>query len=295
MRFNYWKLVIVSFLILFTCSIFANQIKFNNSTNEFPLFNRNNSKIYKYYLIEPGEKLDFTCKGVDSLIILSRVLIEDNTSLEYQYSLHRNGASKRILKQAKKSSVTRGIGGEIVSSYNKLALDLKSNNERVEIYNLSEKKILFKLNADIANTSNNIIDYIRFTPNYYEGEKILQIDEKSYTYYSSEKKPMTLILEGPVVLKIISRLIFDSNFVNKKKYRYVVYDNGKMIAEFTEEAYKSSAAMLLSETERIPSTGDVNIITLDKGIHKIQIKDGAVNRDIIFRLYISKSSVEIIN
>ena len=295
MRSNFWKFLIGSFLFFLTGSMFANQIKFNSSTNEFPLFNRNNSKIYKYYLLKPAEKLDFTCKGVDSLIILTRVLIEDNDSVEYQFSLNRDGDSKRIKKQAKKSTVTRGIGGEIVSSYNKLALKVKDYNERFEIYNLSENKILFKLNADIANSSSNTIDYIRFTPSYYEGEKILQIDEKTYTYYSSEKKPMTLILEGPVVLKIISRLIFNSNFVNKKKYRYEVYDNEEMIAEFTEDAYKSTTAILLNEIDRIPSTGDVNIITLDKGIHKIQIKDGAINRDIIFRLYISKSSVGIVN
>ena len=295
MRSDKHNLLFIIILLFIAGSLFAGQIKFNNQTNEFPLFNRNNSKIYKYYLVEPGGKLDFTCKGADSLIILSRVLIEDNSSLEYQYSLNRAGESKRVIKQAKESTVTRGIGGEIVSSYNKLALKVKNYNERFEIYNISGSKIIFKLNADIANTSNNAIEYIRFTPNYYEVEKVIQINDKTYTYYSSADQPMELTLEGPVVLKIISRLIFDSNFVNKKKYRYQVFDNDVLIAEFTEDAYKSKDAILVDDTNRIPSTGDVNIITLEKGIHKIKIKDGAINRDVILRLYISKSSVEIIN
>jgi len=164
--------------------------------------------------------------------------------------------------------------------------------QRFQFNNISSSTILLKLNTDNANKSSTNIEYVRFTPDNYDSEKILMVGDKTYTYYSTENS-MDLTLEGPVILKIISRLVFESNFVNKQKYEFRVIDNGELIASFSEDAYKSIKTILKDEENLIPSTGDVNIITFDKGIHKIKIKDGAINRNVIFRLYISKSSIEL--
>jgi hypothetical protein len=286
------KTVIGLILICSTLLVWAGQVKFSGSVEEFPLFNRNNSKIYNYILLKPGSKIDFTVSGTDTLEIVTRIIIGHKNRTEYEYSVHSNKDVKRILKSVKRSSVTRGIGGEEVSAYNNYKISLSKDIQRFSFSNISASAILLKLNADNANNSNADIEYVRFTPDKYKSEKVLLVDGKSYTYYST-RSSIQMTLEGPVVLKILSRLVFDSNFINKKKYEYHVIDNGKVISSFSEEAYKSSKSIIENEENLIPSTGDVNIVKFDKGIHKIEIKDGAVNRDIIFRFYISKSSIEL--
>lgn len=267
-------------------------MKISGDAEEFPLFNRNNSKIYNYHLIKPGGTIEFTVSGADTLDIITRILFNDRDYTDYEYSLQQGDEIKRISKPIKKSKVTRGIGGEEVSAYNNLKIAMQNDIEKYYFSNISSFPILLKLNADQANQSNPDIEYIRYTPDKYCSEKVLLIGDKAYTYYSTNSD-IEITLEGPVVLKIISRLLFDSNFVNKKYYEYQVIDNGELISKFTEDAYKSEKSILKNEEDIIPSTGDVNIVKFGKGIHHIKIKDGAVNRDIIFRFYISKSSVEL--
>jgi len=73
-----------------------------------------------------------------------------------------------------------------------------------------------------------------------------------------------------------------------KYYRYRVFDNGKLLKEINEDAYKSKKSLLMNNREKIASTGDVKKIYLGEGIHSITIEDTDVNRDLIFRFYISK-------
>ncbi|MDO9576681.1 MAG: hypothetical protein Q7J16_02220 [Candidatus Cloacimonadales bacterium] len=286
------KTIIVFLLSSISWLVWAGQVKFNSSVEEFPLFNRINSKIYNYVLVKSGAKVDFTISGADTLEIITRVIIDAKERTEYEYSLQKDAEIRREAKSIKASKDTRGIGGEEVSAYNNLKIAMTNDIQRFQFSNISASSILLKLNADLANQSNTHIEYVHFTPDVYKSEKTIIIDDKSYTYYATNSS-IELTLEGPVVLKIISRLVFDSNFVNKKKYEFQVIDNGDVISSFSEEAYKSDKSIIKDEENLIPSTGDVNIIKFGKGIHKIEIKDGAVNRDIIFRFYISKSSIEL--
>lgn len=286
------KTIIVFLLSSLSLLAWAGQVKFNGSVEEFPLFNRNNSKIYNYVLVKPGSKVDFTISSADTLEIITRVIIGEKERTEYEYSLQKDAEIRREVKSIKKSKETRGIGGEEVSAYNNVKIAMTKDIQRFQFANISSSSILLKLNVDNANQSKTDIEYVRFTPDIYKSEKILLVEDKSYTYYATNSS-IILTLEGPVVLKIISRLVFDSNFVNKKKYEYQVIDNGEVTSSFSEEAFKSTRSILKDEENLIPSTGDVNIIKFGKGIHQIEIRDGAVNRDIIFRFYISKSSIEL--
>lgn len=286
------KIVILSLFISLFLPIWAGQVKITGDIEEFPIFNRNNSKIYNYHLIKPGGTAEFTVSGADTLDIITRVLLNDKNYSQYEYSLQMDDEIRRVQKAIKKSNITRGIGGEEVSTYNNLKISLQNDIQKFRFGNISSFSILIKLNADQANQSNPDIEYIRYTPDIYGSEMTLLVGEKAYTYYATNSD-IKVTLEGPVVLKIISRLLFDSNFVNKRNYEYKVFDNGEMVSKFTEDAYKSEKSVLKNKDNIIPSTGDVNIIKFGKGIHEIVIRDGAVNRDIIFRLYISKTSVEL--
>ena len=154
--------------------------------------------------------------------------------------------------------------------------------------------MLIKISADNITKSNREIEYIYFSPASYEEEKVIEIDEKSYTYYSAVSQNIRLTLEGPIYLKIVSRLIFENGLTKRYNYRFDVFDNGKLFSTFEEVAHKSLKAIFPEEQKKTPSTGDVNVLKLPAGIHHLEIKDIDLNRELIFRFYISKSSVRIL-
>lgn len=137
------------------------------------------------------------------------------------------------------------------------------------------------------------IEFVNYNPSAFETEKTLKLDNKEYTYYTSNGKKIELVLEGPVTLKIMSRLIFEYNYVNSQAYRYNIYDNGTLHSSFNDTAYKSDTAIIKELPEMIPSNGDKNILKLTKGVHHIIVEDGDQNRDLMFRFYISKSAIGI--
>ncbi len=287
------KIIILLSLFGISLSVLAADIRFNSKPEEFLIYNRRNSKIYTYFILKPAESISCELINIDTLNIYSRSIINSGSLVEYQYQVQISDEKRVINKTAKLSETSRGVNGESISSYNKFARKIDEQRTTLTIYNTFNRELVFKISGDNVITSNKEIDYIRFSPNFYGDEKILVLDEKEYTYYTPKSNKIQLTLEGPIVLKIISRMLFDTNYINNSGYRYRVSDNREYFAEFTEKAYKSKKNWIKNEPDVIPSTGDVNIIKLSDGIHHISIEDRDDNKDLIFRFYINKASVEI--
>ena len=214
-------------------------------------------------------------------------------SVDYQYSISVDGENQIVSRTAKPSKITKSISGENVSSYNSLLKNLSESVSAIRITNTSEYDLLFKVTGNNTLTNLQPIDYIRYSPHKYSSRQNLEIDEKSYTYFSANPRPVEFNLEGPIYLKIISRLLFDDTINSSYEYRYILLIDDMEFSEYREKAHKSLKAFLKNEEEVIPSTGDVNIVKIPDGLHKISIVAPDTNRDIIFRLFISKSAVEM--
>lgn len=286
---------VISLLIFvgIAASIFAADIQFASDPEEFLIFNRRNSKIYNYFKLKPNETVSCRLINIDTLEVYSRVIIQNAETVQYNYQVQIAGEKINLEKSANASEISRGVNGEGITSYNKYATKILKGDEQISIKNTSRNNLVFKLSGKNIVSSNKEIDYIRFTPNFYGDVKTLLINEKEYTYYVPKSDKIQLTLEGPIVLKIISRMIFDTNYINNSGYLFRVLDNREMFGEFTEKAYKSKNSWILNEQHLVPSTGDVNILKFSKGIHHITIENTDNNKDLIFRFYINKDSVEI--
>ncbi len=291
--FNMKKIFLALALLGISLFVLAADIRYNSDPAEFLIYNRRNSKIYNYFLLKPAENISCTLINVDTLSVLSRTTINADSSLNYQYKVKIGNEELILDKSAKLSESSRGVNGESISTYNKYATKIYEEKVNFSITNISQNDLVFKISGNNVVTSNQEIDYIRFTPDFYGDVKTLVLDEKEYTYYTPKADKIQLTLEGPIVLKIISRMLFDTNYINNSGYRYSVLDNRELFAEFTEKAYKSKRNWVKNEPDMIPSTGDVNIIKLPAGIHNICIEDKDKNKDLIFRFFINKASVEI--
>ncbi|MBT3169678.1 MAG: hypothetical protein HN952_04840 [Candidatus Cloacimonetes bacterium] len=282
----------IAIVFLFASSLFAAKIVIEDGTDNFLFFNKNNSKIYTYILLNSGESFKCNTVQIDSLEIYSRLVMNGINAENYQYEISINDEKRVLEKNAIKSKICKGVNGEVISRFNKFKTALLLPKNKIKVKNISEKRVIFKIKNDEIVKSNKKIDFIRFTPNFYGTEKTLFLNEKEFTYYSPKADKIKLTLQGPIVLKIVSRMLFEDNFINKDGYKFNIYDNRELFSEITEIAYKSNKAWI-AENQKIPSTGDVNIIKLPKGIHHIEVENRAQNRDLMFRFYINKSSVEI--
>lgn len=291
--FNMKRILSLFFLLVITAALTAADIQYNSSLNEFLIYNRRNSKVYKYFQLKPNETVACKLINIDTLNVYSRAVISNEESVEYDYKIEIMKEAIILNKSARASKSSRGVNGEKVTSYNKFVTHIINEYEDLAITNISKYDLVFKISSKKIVTSNKEIDYIRFTPNFYGDVKTLVLDEKEFTYYVPKSDKIQLTLEGPIVLKIISRMIFDTNYINNSGYLFRVLDNRSIFGEFTEKAYKSKRSWIKNEPEVTPSTGDVNILKFPRGIHHISIENTDNNKDLIFRFYINKDSVEI--
>ena len=293
------KLLVIFILITFIYN-FAftinniSEIKYEKVINEFSIFNSKASKIIKYFLILPEEEIKITTSNIDSLRIYSRLVLEENDKLDYKYLVIINNKEEKIIKKSTNiSKFSNGLHGEKISAFNKYLCKLDGNNNEIIIKNLSVQKLLIKVRYNTIRSKDNEVEFVAFSPQIYQDDTVLIINEKEYTYYTPKSGEIKLILEGPVLLKIISRLVFDNHITKKYNYRFGLFDNAKLITSFQEEAHKSPKAIFADCQKKTPSTGDVNIMKFSEGLHNIIIKDSSQNRELIFKFYINKSAVEL--
>lgn len=287
------KFIIISFLLIFTLG-FAKQINFETDITKFIIYKKKNNKILNYLIIKSDEEINFTINETDTIKIYSRIVFNNKTSQrkddEYKYQLTINDKTGNITKYINKSKVSEAISGENVSTYSFYSYEFTLQKNVVKIKNISDYDLIFRIVTNESKEKTKNSKFVSITPNTYENEKYLQIGKKNYSYFSSNSGKLKFTLQGPITLKIISRLIFNNYITNTYNYRYKVFDNGKLLKDINEDAYKSKKALLKNDMKKIPSTGNVRKINLGEGIHNITIENIYVNRDLMFRFYVSKET-----
>ena len=284
--------VFVIFIICLQLNAQQAELKFVQAPDNFVLYNSNNQKMYSYYLLSSKENISFTTSNIDTLEIYTRIFIEEEKgTYSYEYVVTYNSRNDTIHKACKKSSITRGVNGQTVSTYNKSLIALQNKQYTFKVKNTSSEPILFKFDYNSPSNFSSQHEYISYSPDVYGDEKVLLLNDKEYTYYEPDNEKILLDLEGPIYLKIISRVLFNMTGTKKIDYQFEVHDNNNLFASFSEVGFKSGKSILTNNIELIPSTGDVNILHFAKGTHHIEIKKTSNNHDVLFRFYINKTAV----
>ncbi|MFO7895786.1 MAG: hypothetical protein R6U84_02495 [Candidatus Cloacimonadales bacterium] len=288
------KIVLFLLLILaISSSISASHIELQTDKEVFPLLNRRSNKIINYYQLQPGASIQVKTFEVDSLQIYTRLIMNGNKDIDYNYLVDIDGRQYKVERSAKASRITRGLNGDEISAYNTFVKKIPSDNTIVSVSNTSSYNILVKISANNVISEHRVIDYIKYSPQEYGNERTMVLRKKTYTYYEDKDGSIKLTLEGPIVLKIMSRFVFSRNYVNSKQYGYRVYSNGNLLGDYQEIAHKSPSSYLRNEEEKMLSTGDSNILKLPRGVHNLSVENRDSNLDVIFRFFISKSSIDI--
>ena len=92
------RIILIFFAIAIAFPVFAGEIKYLKTGNKFPIFNKKTNKIINYYILQPNEEIKFSIVNIDTIIILSRVVLEESSLYDYNYELQINDEIEQIIK-----------------------------------------------------------------------------------------------------------------------------------------------------------------------------------------------------
>jgi hypothetical protein len=283
------KIIFFAMLLSFL-SGFAGNITVLSDNEIFHMVNKKSKKIYPYHILTPNTSIKVQVSQIDSLEILTRQIITSDL-IEYQYSVQSKDSLRSIQKSARSSSVSSGVSGEKISTYNKFVMEIPASKEVITVKNVSKHSIIIKFNADKYTRKLEEVDFVAFTPEKYGKEVVLNTQDNNYTYFSPNDREIILTLDGPMQLKIISRLLFEDTITSHLTYRYEISTDDEFIVEHLETAVKSSKTNLINNNEIGVSTGNVQFVDVENGKHQIRVKAPDDNRNVIFRFFINKNRI----
>lgn len=283
-QFNERVLFFLVFLLLVILVINAGY-----KHKKYYVFNNNTGKLYGYQYLEPNEKKRWDLDDPDSISVVTRLIAKNPADSVYSYQISFDGLERTVTRNLNISSVSRGVNGDKVTSWNRFRGFVSEPTKGVIIHNTSGYELLVKFKPDKrikTHRDNSESRYIAYPPDFYDQSYTIMINDNDYTYYQGKYNGIGLDLQGPVNLKIINRLIIEQ--VESLSFSWKVLIDGKEVL-YQEDSLPFSSSCLADSTSQV-TQGNVNILQIPAGKHHIRIIDEAP-KGIIYRLYISKSAI----
>ena len=276
----------IAFLICFAVMVTV-MVRANQKNRIYYLFNNNTGKLYRYYHLSPGEKYSTNISPeVDSLIVYSRLILNADIPVEYSYQFITGTIDETVTRSIKPSSSTRGVSGAKVSAWNRYKYFRSNDDNRVTLTNSGNSEILVKINTPEVKKYSRKTEYIAYPPDYDDGMLQVIIKDDFYTYYKAGKDGISMELEGPLLMKVVSRLIV--NEVEDISYSWSSYLDGEECLTVAESSPYSTST--LADSSSVVTRGKSNIIQVPDGLHTLQIRDIEPD-EIIYRFYLNKTAI----
>jgi hypothetical protein len=245
-------------------------------------------KTEKYYLLTKNEPISIGVEGPTYLKVYTRIpwLGDIKGRQIYKIILQENDMDERIITlESEKSNVTKDKKGRSLSKWRSFYIEVPEGMNKYKIINWSSPNdtILLKFKyespkkwADIpASDYNTIIESI-------EEEKIVK-------YYELKKnEQLTLGINGPARLKVISRLNYDEKIMGDQNYTILVDDNGN-VKKIPLKCYKSQTIEYKDRKKIVPSNARSFYINIPKGWHNIKFSlSGTIAKSVSLRFQVEK-------
>lgn len=226
-------------------------------------------KSEEYLLLTKNHPMTFSVEGPTYLRVYTRIFWpESNLGSEiYKVILQENKIDEEIITlESEKSKVTKDKTGRALSKWRTFYIEVPEglNDYKLTHWSAPGDTILVKFVyespkrwSEIAATEYDaIIEAV-------EEEKILK-------YYELEKgASITVGINGPVRLRVISRLNYDEKMIGDQNYSISVEDNGT-VEKFALKCYKSQIITYKDEKNIVPSNARSFHINLREGKHNLR-------------------------
>ena len=223
----------------------------------------------EYLLLTKNEPVSFSVEGPTYLRVYTRIVwprVNPGSQL-YKLILQENKRDETIHTfESEESTVSRDSKGRTISKWRTFYIEVPEglNHYRLTHWSSPNDTILIKFAYESPKKWNEInATGYGTTLEAVEEERIL----KYYELKNGEE--VTLRVNGPARLRVISRLNYDERMIGDQNYTIQVQDGG-MTEKFALQGYKSQIITYQDRKNIVPSNARSFHLNLKEGMHTLR-------------------------
>jgi hypothetical protein len=241
-----------------------------------------------YSILAKNQPVTLTVEGPTYLRIYTRIPWHDRSAKHEMYKviLQENEIDEKIITlESERSEVSKGKNGVPMSKWRSFYIEVPDGQNSYRLIHWSSPRdtILLKFAYESPKKWKDIA-----ATEYLSVMEAIE-EERFVTYYElPHDRSVTLRIEGPTKLKVISRLNYDAQTVGEQNYTLIVEDNGE-IEKFPIKCYKSEIITYADRKDIVPSAAKRSYINVADGLHTLHFRlSGTIAKSISLRFQVEE-------
>jgi len=121
-------------------------------------------------------------------------------------------------------------------------------------------------------------------PMVFQTNRTIVVSGKDISYYDlNHGRPLQLEMEGPQILRILSRLLFESQMGELESYRIRVKSGRKVLGTYYMSTERSSDSTIEGQSDKVPGKWRTCEVTIPEGKHVISVELVEKDRSVLTR------------
>ena len=121
-------------------------------------------------------------------------------------------------------------------------------------------------------------------PKVFQTNRTVVVSGKDISYYDlNHGRPLQLEMEGPKILRILSRLLFESQMGELESYRIRVKSRRKVLGTYYMSTERSSDSTVEGQSDKVPGKWRTCEVTIPEGKHVISVELVEKERSVLTR------------
>jgi len=121
-------------------------------------------------------------------------------------------------------------------------------------------------------------------PMVFQANRTVEVSGKDISYYELiHGRPLQLNLDGPKTLRILSRLLFDSEMGTEESFRIRVKSGKKVLGTYYLSTERSSDSRIKDQPDKVPGKWRTCEVTIPTGKHVISVEIVEKRRSVLAR------------
>ena len=121
-------------------------------------------------------------------------------------------------------------------------------------------------------------------PMVFQANRTVEVSGKDISYYELiHERPLQLNLDGPKTLRILSRLLFDSEMGTEESFRIRVKSGKKVLGTYYLSTERSSDSRVMDQPDKVPGKWRTCEVTIPSGKQVISVEIVEKGRSILTR------------
>jgi hypothetical protein len=152
-------------------------------------------------------------------------------------------------------------------------INIKDGNHTLSMSTNAEQKypVLLRVIKKGFKTSLNKVNELQ--PMVFQANRIVEVSGKDISYYELiHGQPLQLNLNGPKTLRILSRLLFDSEMGTEESFRIRIKSGRKVLGTYYLSTERSSDSRVKDQPDKVPGKWRTCEVTIPSGKQVISVE-----------------------